>query len=59
MGSDGRGVFLKIVGRQPVVLGPDEGFEEPPRATRYEPREFRRLPGSKLHASIARRLLTE
>ena len=28
--TTGRGIVLEVVGRQPVVLGPDEGLEEPP-----------------------------
>ena len=31
--TTGSGVLLEVVGRQVVVLGADEGLEEPPRAS--------------------------
>ena len=40
MGDDGQRVFLKIIGRQPVVFGADECFEEAPRAARNHPRKL-------------------
>ncbi len=41
MRDDRRRIFLKVVRRQPVVFGADEGFEEAPGAPRDQSRKLR------------------
>ena len=41
MGQDRRRIFLKIIGRQPVIFGANKGFKETPGAACDLPRKLR------------------